>query len=433
MKKIILFSLLAGFVLFLASGTKEVSAAAAESIKLVPQSRAITTGSSVTFEVIAYDATHNSWDVTDTAIITLPEAAGGKLVGATYTSENIGTWAVSATAGSFSTKGTLIVTNAEPSTFTLTASATQLKAGSSITFSTEFKDAQGNTWDATGVTTFATTEPLEMIVNGAYTPTHAGTWTVTATNGNFKDSEVITVIPSDPAFVNITPYPGPITLKIDGQKQVSATITDQYSNTLTGQKVIWKAESDVVTVSDTGLVTAKKSGRTNISASYQDITVSIPVEVETAPQPAPVQTNTNSGTGTVLGESETDTNTNVNQANQTEAPATTNEESKEEKAECEPIKLWVAIVIMAGYALLLGAYYFLIRKEDDKSWWIFPVLLTVIGVIIWAKYFCNQTFPWWPWALVLLGVIVTGGMRRKGMTKGPSINQKPPQNQPPMF
>ena len=66
--------------------------------------------------------------------------------------------------------------------------------------------------------------------------------------------------------------------------------------------------------------------------------------------------------------------------------------------------------------MALITYFKYEKKQKTGGWWIAPVLLTVIGLVIYYKYVCAGTYAWWPWILLLIGVIITMNYKMKMKT-----------------
>jgi len=400
----------------------------AASIVATPESTAIVAGSSVTWKVTAYDNSHHGWDVTPYAHVSLPVSAGGSIAGTTFTSQKAGSFEATITAGSFTTKSALTVTHHDPVGLAVSASKLTLTMQDAAAFTGTFSDGYGNTWDATGVMTLASTDAKATLQDAVYRPGAVGDWKVTATAGSFSKSFTITVVAGKPASIRIDPFPGPIELVIGATKQFTAKVYDSNNNLLADQKVTWGlVAKDRGTLSANGLFTATSKGTTAVQATIDDLKVSVPISViEKAATEENKTKNTNANTnGIVAGDSTTNTPTNEASGNANTNTAT--DDSTD--TTCTSLALWVALLILIGYAVVLSGYYLLIRKENDPAWWVFPLLLTAIGIIVWWKYFCGGTYEWWPWVLGFSGLVITGIFRY--LLRRPKTPSEPKQR--PMF
>lgn len=424
--------LIAGLALLLVLFPAGVFAKEATSIDTLPASTTVKAGESVTWTVTASYDDASTEDVSNFALFDIPDTAGGTLVANTYTSEKPGTYTIPVTVGEHSDTVSLTVVHDDPISLELTQSKTSIVAGSdSVSFTGKLVDSIGNTWDATGQMTLTSDDTKATVTSTSYTSTQAGTWTITASVGNLKASKQVTVTVDTASKIILDK--NTTTLEKDKTTILSATVTDQYENPIT-TNVTWSSSAtDFATVDADGKVTAIAAGNASITASFNGLLASSVVTVP-AISDTTSATNTNTATEdqTNIDEGETLQST---QTDETDSVATTDADTSNDEA-CEQVALWVVIVILAVYALILLAYYTLIRREDDKSWWIFPALLTVIGIIIWNKYLCPDTVVWFPWVLLAVGLLLTGygrGQMRKGGNGNSDTPPKMDEPQKPMF
>ena len=91
-----------------------VTHAAMDSLLLTPQTETISSGSSISYTLLAHDVYTNEWDVTLAGTFTTPFSAGGAWAQRVYTAENDGTWIITGTYAGLWDTATLTVTNVAP-------------------------------------------------------------------------------------------------------------------------------------------------------------------------------------------------------------------------------------------------------------------------------------------------------------------------------
>ncbi len=403
-----------------------------------PASATVQSGESITWMVTAYRTDGTTSDVSDVAIFAIPEKAGGMLSGATYTTQYVGKWEIPVSIGSLSTITYLNVVHDSPVALTINPDTVTKTADETVVFSTKLTDAQGNTWDATDQTAFSTTEKNASFNNNVYTLSKIGVFVVTAQIAGFATEVPITVTSGAPASINLTPSQ-PFMLSVGAIQNIGTKLYDKEGNEITSAQAGLTLIGDAAALTSDGNLQGMKPGTVTLHAGYGDLDVQTEITVVKA-----TNENTASDTeGRVLGESvNSDTNEETTTDTQNESLITPIEEENQstetsDTQECSTIELWIALVILAVFGIILLGYYTLIKRDEDKSWWIFPVLLTAIGIIIWTKYFCDGAYPWWPWILVLLGAVVTwygrGPMRKDSAGDIPPGNTPPDEGQKPLF
>lgn len=390
------------------------------SIKNTPVAASLTAGQTVTIHVAAFDQFNNQWDVSPLATLSSPADAKGSISALTYTSEKAGSWQVTARVGSFSASTALTVAQGSIQSITSTASQTNATTDESVTFSTNATDSKGNSWDVSGFTNTATTDPKGSIDKNAYHPHTAGSQKVTTSIHTLTTSNDITVSAGTPAFMSVNPS-GPISLALHSIKKFTASVTDQYGNPISAPQCIWSLSNNVGTLSQSGTFTATTQGINTIQVAFAGLTAEVPISVEaaTATTANVAAKKTPQVKGETVAQEPTTTSTNK--------PTTGTQQSP--TSSCTLPALWIVILILCAYEVILSAYYLLTRRDQDSTWWIFPVLLSIIGIIIWNKYFCSS-YVWWPWTLVGLGVVTTVLLERKSHNPPPATSRP---KQPPMF
>lgn len=439
MYKKLLFSLgLACLLLF--SMTAAASAIApVDHLGVSPTSATVQSGEQVSWTVTAYRTDGTTSDVSNAALFEIPAKAGGVLSGTTYTTQYVGQWEIPVSIGSLTTTTYINVVHGTPITLTISPDAATATADETLTFSTQLTDAQGNSWVATGQTAFSTTEDNAELTNNVYKLKTAGSFVVTAKIAGLSVDVPVTVTPGKPASINLTPSQ-PFNLSVGDTQAISTKLYDAQGNEITTKDAGRTLVGDAASLTDDGNLQGIKPGTVTLHAGYGDLDVQTEITIVAA-----AEKTDNNTEGRVLGESingETNQDTTTNTPNESittpiEEENQSTENTATETEECSAIELWVAIVILAVYGVILLGYYALIKRDEDKSWWIFPVLLTAIGVIIWTKYFCDGAYPWWPWVLILLGALVTwygrSPMRKDSSGDIPPGNTPTDEGQKPLF
>ena len=126
---------------------------------------------------------------------------------------------------------------------------------------------------------------VTAVRNGSATITAA----VTAAASTVTGVVQVQVALSVPTTIVIMP-PEPDTLRVIGQTlQLTATVTDQHGNTLSGSSITWKSSNtEVATVNPAGTVTAVNTGSATITAAAGTVTGAVQVQVALPPVPATI-------------------------------------------------------------------------------------------------------------------------------------------------
>ncbi|MFA5051685.1 MAG: hypothetical protein WC544_01320 [Patescibacteria group bacterium] len=292
-----------------------------------------------------------------------------------------------------------------------------------------------------------TTQPEGLVLSGStmsWTPTKAGTYNVVAqasdTAGGY-DSQAwqITVSVGDVTEVVVAPNDRPTVVTIGDTQQFSVVATDQYQNAIADPAITWTADPAIGTVTESGVFTPTHGGTGFVAAQVGDIKASVGVvakdtRTEQVTADANVNatpTNTNTAASTTTPSAATNTNTDTNDnTNQEEVlsentDAVMSTEPTTEAVACTNPNHKLIVSMLFIYAIILAAYYSYERRHTNNGWWIFPVLLSFIGVIIYYKYFCDGTYRWWPWVLVGIGAALTFYYRARRSLPGASQTELP--------
>lgn len=303
-----------------------------------------------------------------------------------------------------------------------TKAPTTVTAGQAYQYQLAAFDSDGDT-----VTYQLTTQPEGMTLTAntvSWQPTKAGTYNVVVQAADGKggyDSQAwqIAVTVGDVAEVVVTPNDRPTVVSIGDTKQFTVAVTDKYQNTIDNPTVTWTTDPAIGTVTEAGLFMPTHGGTGFVAAQVGSIKASIgvvakderteQVTTDTNVNAAPTNTNTAAST-TVTGNTNANHNANANTNEEvmtTDANTNTQAEGTTDAASCTNPNHKLIIGMLFIYAIILAVYYSYERRHATGGWWIFPFLLTFIGVIIFFKYFCDGTYLWWPWILVAIGVVIT--------------------------
>jgi len=268
----------------------------------------------------------------------------------------------------------------------------------------------------------------------SWQPTKVGTYNavieVSDQNGGY-DSQAwqITVNAGAVASLVVTPNDKPTIVNLGNNQQFSVIASDQHGNEISDAEISWTTDEEFSSINQQGVFTAKKGGITFTAAKSGEVETSVGVVVkdirstlvtentasEEPTDAADEETSTAEETTTEEATTIKDTDTEeeetaTDEIIMGEETATATEEAtteEEEEGPCTNMAHWLTFLILIIYAVLMVIFYRYEKKHKSGSWWIFPFLLTFIGLIIYYKNFCAQTYLWWPWVLVGIGVIIT--------------------------
>lgn len=161
------------------------------------------------------------------------------------------------------------------------------------------RDADGNPVE--GMPVFWASENPDVAsvsVSGVVTGVSAGAVRIAASAGGRSGTADLTVVPPPVASVSVDPPTA--TLRVRQSAQLSATPRDAAGNPLPGRPVSWSSDDpEVATVDGSGLVTARRPGGANISATSEAASGSAAITVTAGPPANLVIAGGNGQTGTV--------------------------------------------------------------------------------------------------------------------------------------
>lgn len=164
----------------------------------------------------------------------------------------------------------------------VTASPNQIEVGETVQLTVVVRNSAGGTLTGRTVT-FESSAPEVASVDpeGLVTGVSVGTAVITATSEGVEGTVTIAVSAVPVALVTVTPEDPD--LQVGETVQLTATLEDFLGNELTGRTVTWtSSETDVATVSASGLVEAVGEGSTVVSAASGGVSGSVTVTVSTA-------------------------------------------------------------------------------------------------------------------------------------------------------
>jgi len=233
-------------------------------------------------------------------------------------------------------------------------------------------------------------------------------------DGFDSQSWQIDVKPGDVRNIVVTPNDQPTLMTVDQTYQFQAKAYDNYGNLIEGANFSWTADGEFTTVDDNGVVTAVKPGIGFVKANIGDIQSAPGIVVKTAvPTDEEIANDiTNSDSEEVMEEN-TEESTAEGEMEETELMTAVDENENEEDGVedevCdENINHSLTFVLLIIYAVILVIYFLYEKRHKSSSWWIFPLLISFIGLIVYYRYFCSGTYLWWPWVMVIIGVLITG-------------------------
>jgi len=282
-----------------------------------------------------------------------------------------------------------------------------------------------------------TTAPSGMkIVNNTITwqPTSVGIANValeiTDNQGGYDNQTwQISVNAGDVDTIIITPNDRPTIINIGDNKQFSAKLFDKNSNEIFNATTTWSTDEQYGSIDANGLFLAKVGGigfvaatvdkvKTSVGVVVKDIRDTLVTEDEIEEVAETTQEEPSDDTITSTAATETDTaapeEETITEEGGVEGEETvysdneaTEQDAEGETEECNNWPQWLIILMPIIYGVVLFVYYIYEHKKKTPSWWIFPILLTAIALVIFYKYICTGTYGWWPWIVILIGMVLT--------------------------
>ncbi len=291
--------------------------------------------------------------------------------------------------------------------------------------------------------------PKEMTLEDTtlqWQPTTDGSYNVVIEvsdqNGGYDtQSWQINVTTGKPHAIIITPNERPTIVNIGNHQEFTANVYDQYDNQISNPTIEWSTDQAIGMVDQNGVFVAEKGGtgfvaatsgeiKSSIGVVVKDIRTDLANEQETTDDTPASDNNNNTNTAVLATTNTNTTNTNTETMEEETADEEVlgeetmsedeSDEAMESEDECTNWPHWVIVITLILYGIILITFFIYERKEKISTWWIFPILLTIIGLILFNKYFCDGTYVWWPWVLIGIGLVVTAMFKYRRKRKSGS-------------
>jgi len=216
-----------------------------------------------------------TWTVENPAIASVSTAG-------VVTALALGTTQVAANARGKSGLASITVAKTAVSSVVLLPDRVSTSIGTSTRLTATAYDAGQNVLPDRGFVWTTSDASVATVDNGLVTTKAQGTATITATAEGKSDATVFTVLPGAVASVSITPTT--ITMVAGDKQTLVATAKDASGTVLTGRTVTWaSANTQAVTVSSNGEITAQNPGSAHITATIDGVSGAADVTVTRAP------------------------------------------------------------------------------------------------------------------------------------------------------
>lgn len=216
-----------------------------------------------------------TWTVENPAVASVTPAG-------VVTALALGTTQVAASARGKSGIASITVTQIPVVSVVLLPDKVSTSIGTSTKLTATAYDASQQVLPDRGFAWTTSDAAVATVNNGLVTTKAQGTATITATAEGKSDATVFTVSPGAVATVSITP--NSITMVAGEKQQLTATAKDANGTVLAGRSVTWaSANTQAVTVSATGEITAVNPGAAHITATIDNVPGAADVTVNKAP------------------------------------------------------------------------------------------------------------------------------------------------------
>jgi uncharacterized protein YjdB len=200
-----------------------------------------------------------TWQSSDTAIATVSGA--GVVTGVAE-----GTVTITATSEARSGSAAVTVDPVPVATVTLDPTSVTLEPGQTATLVATTKSANGTVLTGRTVTFSSDNVNVALVSSdGVVMAVAPGEATITAMSEGQSATATVTV---QPTVASVAVSPNEVSVRRNGTVQLSATAYDASNHVILGRTVTWtSSDNHLATVSDTGLVTARRSGTVTITAT----------------------------------------------------------------------------------------------------------------------------------------------------------------------
>ena len=402
-KKTVGFSIIALAFLFLPF--KPLFAAELTGLSLSPAQLTIEAGKTSVFTVTASYSNGTSSIVTEDSTFKLD---GGGFTGmpskkGEFEANAQGKWTLTALFENLTATASITITHGPAVKLNFLPTQADLTADGFLPIRAFAVDANGNGWDVTPEASFSTTDPTGTVTADGYTPHTAGSWIVSAAYQGFSGSFTADITPGMLKTLTIEPETA-LTADPGDEVNYVAKGLDAKGNQVTSN-VEWKTSNNkVAKITKTGKLTAGKTGQTNVIAEADGVQAVVPILVsgETA------ITNQTTDIVSVQKPNQPEKNPRVAAEEVEKVPVQEQRNlntEKTESSECKNIAHpWVIILILLQ-VVALTTYFTWQLKKPMRLWWIAPVVLTAVLLIIYSQLFCDNTYLWWPWTTLGISVI----------------------------
>jgi uncharacterized protein YjdB len=212
-----------------------------------------------------------TWQSSNSSVATVSSAG-------VVTGKVAGTVTITATSETRSGSAAVTVQPVPVATVTLAPKSVTLEPGRTATLVATTKSAAGTVLTGRAVTFSSDNAGVARVSSdGVVTAVGPGAATITASSEGKTATATVTVRPS---VARVVVSPGETYLRRGGTVQLSATAYDSSDHVIIGRAVTWTTSDDhVAKVSDTGLVTARRSGTVTITATIDGRSVTAMVRI----------------------------------------------------------------------------------------------------------------------------------------------------------
>jgi len=280
------------------TATVTVTAAAVASVTVTPPTASVTVGQTTTLTAQTLDA--NGSALTGRAVAWTSSNTGIATVSATGVVTGVAPGNATITATSEGKSGTSAITVTPPApapvaSVTVAPAALPLIVGQTGTLTATTRDAANNVLTDRAITWTSSAEGVATVApNGTVTAVAPGSATITATSEGKSGTATVTVTPIPVASVTVDP--STVSLTTGGTQQITATPRDAQGNALADRAVTWESQNtNIATVSPTGLITAVAPGTTTVTATSEGKVGTVTVTV-TAPAVGSISVSPGSAT-----------------------------------------------------------------------------------------------------------------------------------------
>jgi uncharacterized protein YjdB len=270
------------------SGTSAVtiSTAAVGSVSVQPQGQSIVQGTSLQLTAIVKDQFENvatnravTWSSNNTQVATVTQAG-------LVTGTGPGTVTITATSEGKSGTTIVTVTPIPVASVTIQPPGASAAAGKTSQLSAVTKDANGNTLTGRTISWSSSATNIATVSStGLVTAVAVGTTVITASSEGKSGTANFVVLTPILAVGSVSISPSSPPSVIAGQTTtLSATVKDVSGATVTDRTIAWASgNTNVATVSSSGVVTGVTPGSTSITATAEGKSASVTVNILPVP------------------------------------------------------------------------------------------------------------------------------------------------------